>query len=274
MSAVDSQSRSQVERYAPFVESDPNQSADELRATLDQQSYLFFRGLVPADTVLTVRRDVLELCHEAGWLDASHDVMEAVVRADVTPTTEGKPDYMAMYRQLLRVPSFRAFPAQPVLLDIARKLLQGEVLAHPRRIGRVTFPNNVVATVPPHQDYYYIRGAVETYTCWVPLGACSMQLGGLAVWPGSHRRGYLDHNVHSPGAVGGCGIAIDEPEIEWHTSDYAVGDVLFFHSHSVHKALPNLSGDRLRLSTDNRYQRGDDAIEPASLRQHFGFDDE
>ena len=30
---------------------------------------LFFRGIVPLDTVMTVRRKVLEQCAVAGWLD-------------------------------------------------------------------------------------------------------------------------------------------------------------------------------------------------------------
>jgi ectoine hydroxylase-related dioxygenase (phytanoyl-CoA dioxygenase family) len=263
-----------IERYTQFTISEPTESAEVLRARFDRDSYLFFRGLVPADVVLEVRRDVLELCRAAGWLDPDRDLMDAIVGPGVTPTAEGKPDYMVMYRQLLRLPSFRAFPSQPVLLDMARMLLDGEVLVHPRRIGRVTFPNNTVATVPPHQDYYYIRGAADTYTAWIPLGACPQQLGGLAVWPGSHHKGFIDHTQHVPGAIGGCGIAVDGIEIDWHTIDFEIGDVLLFHSHSVHKALPNLSGNQIRISTDNRYQRADDTIDPSSLKQHFGFDDD
>jgi hypothetical protein len=55
----------------------------------------------------------------------------------------------------------------------------------------------------------------------------------------------------------------------WHTADFQPGDALFFHAYTVHKALPNLSGDRLRVSTDNRYQRPEEPIEPGALRPHF-----
>lgn len=263
-----------VERYTPFTISDRDESAETLLARFDRDSYLFFRGLVPEQVVLDVRRDAVELLREAGWLDPERDIMDAVVGPGVTPTAEGKPDYMVMYRKLLKLPSFRAFPTQPALMDMARVLLGGEVMVHPRRIGRVTFPNNVVATVPPHQDWYYIRGTIDTYTAWIPLGPCPRSLGGLAVWAGSHHKGYLDHSQHVPGAIGGCGIPVEGVEIDWHTIDFEIGDVLLFHSHSIHKALPNLSGDRIRISTDNRYQRITDEIDPSSLKQHFGFDDE
>ena len=257
--------------YRPFQESDPRAGADELRSIMDQQSYLFFRGLLPVADVLQVRRDVLELCAEAGWLDPAHDLMDAVIAPGVEPLSEGKPEYMAVYRRVLKLPRFHDFPTHPALMEIARKLLGDDVLVHPRRIGRITFPHNTVATTPPHQDFFYIRGSVATYSVWTPLGACPISLGGLAVWPGSHRRGFVEHTETHPGAVGGRGVQIDETEAVWQTCDYAAGDALYFHSHTIHKALPNLSGDRLRISTDNRYQRSKDDIDPGSLQPHYNL---
>lgn len=258
----------EADNYEPFIESDARADAAELRAQMEQSGYLFFRALVPSEVVLEVRRVALELCRESGWIDESKPLMDGFVKPGIEPTSEGKPDYLAMYRKLLKAPLFHDFPALPELMRIASALLQTEAFVHPRRIGRVTFPNNMVATTPPHQDHYYIRGAVETYSCWIPLGPCPMSLGGLAVWPGSRHRGFIEHTVHSPGAVGGCGVPIDENQAQWHTSDFAVGDALFFHSYTIHKALPNNSGDKLRLSTDNRYQRPKDDIDAGSLSPH------
>jgi ectoine hydroxylase-related dioxygenase (phytanoyl-CoA dioxygenase family) len=90
----------------------------------------------------------------------------------------------------------------------------------------------------------------------------------LAVWPGSHRQGFIEHNVKHAGAVGGRGVPVDESQVEWYTTDYEVGDALFFRSYTIHKALPNLTKDRLRLSTDNRYQLSTDEIDPGALKPH------
>ncbi len=198
----------------PFTESAADAGAERLRNTMAAQGYLFFRRLVPAEDVLAVRRAVLELCRDAGWLDPTRDLLDAVVAPGMQPTTEGRPPYMAVYRKVL---------------------------------------------------------SVDTYSCWTPLGACPIALGGLAVWPGSHTRGFLDHSVHHPGAVGGSGVPVDPAEAIWHTTDFEPGDALFFHAFTIHKALPNLSGDRLRLSTDNRYQREGDAIDPGALLPHFNL---
>jgi ectoine hydroxylase-related dioxygenase (phytanoyl-CoA dioxygenase family) len=258
--------------YAVFTVTDANTEAAEMRAIMEEQGYLFFRGLVPMDEVLAVRRIALELCREAGWLDPNYDLMEGVVAPGVGNIKEGDPEYTPMYRKLLKTPRFHDLPAQPALMNVAQKLLGGEVLVHPRRIGRVTFPNYLSATTPPHQDHYYIRGAVETYSSWVPLGDCPISLGGLAVWPGSHRQGFLDHTAIHAGAVGGHGVPVDESQVDWHTIDWQAGDAIFFHAYMIHRALPNLSGNRLRVSTDNRYQRPKEAIDPGALLPHLGLD--
>ncbi len=250
----------------PFIVSDPTSKA--LRTQMDEYGYLFFRALLPAEVVLQVRRDVMEILYAAGWLDPRYDIMEGIAAPGIEPKVEGQREYAAVYRQILQSPRFHDFPTHPALMALARTLLDGEVMVHPRRIGRITFPGSVKNTTPAHQDYFYIRGSVETYSCWTPLGACPIELGGLAVLPGSHRQGFLEHNVSHPGAVGGRGVAVDESSAVWHTDNFGIGDVLFFRSYTIHKALPNLTPDRLRLSTDNRYQVNIDEIDPSALRPH------
>src|SRR6185503_13709853 len=99
---AESSATAHSETLLPFVEADPGASADKLRATMTDQGYLFFRRLVPAQAVLAVRREVLELCGAAGWLDHSRALLDAVVTSDMAPTTEGQPAYMAVYRKVLK----------------------------------------------------------------------------------------------------------------------------------------------------------------------------
>ncbi len=239
-----------------------------------RHGYVFVRGAVPSDTVNTVREQVLALCAKAGWLDAAHPVADGYANTAYPPTSEGKQDYFAVYKHVLKLPDFHNLPEHPNLRAVAGKLLDHpNPFVHPRRIGRMTFPNYEIATTPPHQDHFYIRGAVETYSCWVPLGAVPEKLGGLAVWPGSHRLGFTSHDKMTVGAVGGRGVDPDVLALPdapvWHSTDFEPGDALFFHAYTVHKALPNLSGNRMRISTDNRYQRPEEAIEPGALKPHF-----
>src|SRR3954453_16634588 len=102
-----------AETLLPFVESDSAANADTLRAAMAEQGYLFFRRLVPDQDVLAARQDVLALCHAAGWLDPLRDLLDAVVGPGMQPTTEGQPAYMAVYRKVLKLPSFHNFPCHP-----------------------------------------------------------------------------------------------------------------------------------------------------------------
>lgn len=259
--------------YAPFAESRIEDGAEALRASIAARGYLFFRGLVPVDDIQAVRQDVLALCAEAGWLDPARDLMEGVVAPGREPTSEGREDYNAVYRRILKqLPRFHALPEHPALMRAAGALLRSDdVFVHPRRIGRVTFPNNPEATTPAHQDHFYIRGTVDTFSCWVPLGDCPVPLGGLAVLEGSHRQGFLEHTERFPAAVGGRGVPVDHADPAWRASDFGAGDALFFHAYTIHKALPNRTPDRLRLSTDNRYQRPGEDIHPGALETHLGL---
>ena len=85
---------------------------------------------------------------------------------------------------------------------------------------------------------------------------------------GSHKQGL--YRVHDAQGAGGMGIDTDKLEYGWQTIDYKVGDLLLFHSHTVHKALPNVSGDQIRISADYRYSALSKPIVPDGLEPHFG----
>jgi ectoine hydroxylase-related dioxygenase (phytanoyl-CoA dioxygenase family) len=103
---------------------------------------------------------------------------------------------------------------------------------------------------------------------WMPLVDCPAELGGLAVLAGSHTLGILP--VHAATGAGGIGITTDKLGLSWHTSNFAAGDILLFHSHTIHKALPNVTSNRLRISVDYRYQGVSQPIVEDGLYPHYG----
>jgi ectoine hydroxylase-related dioxygenase (phytanoyl-CoA dioxygenase family) len=222
---------------------------------------------------MELRRAMLEICAAAGWIDGSDRMSERWSGAG--PFTEGDPQYMAVYKQIINHPLFIAWPERREFIETIGKIVDGPVLAHRLRIGRVTFPNNVQQTTAAHQDFQYIRGSAQTYTVWTPIGDCPIELGALAVLRGSHRAGFIEHQNFKEKKYAGQGLpdkALPAGEgIEWHAGDFAAGDALIFHSHTIHKAMPNLTKDRLRLSTDNRYQAAGDHIADISTKSHYGL---
>ena len=261
--------------YRPFRDAtDALDDPERLRARMREDGYLFLRGFAPKDKVLRLRREILGLCRQAGWLAPSDDPLDATW-GGAGPYAEGDPAYMAVYKQILRLPGFNELPEDGALLRLMAKVLGGLVLCHRLHIGRITFPNHVRQTTGPHQDWHYIRGTPDTYTCWVPLGDCPLRLGGLAVLRGSHRGGFIEHAGGVGPQYAGWGIPDDRlpagDGVEWHAGDYRLGDMIVFHAHTVHKALPNLTGDQLRLSVDNRYQRQGEVVGAVARGSHYGL---
>ena len=238
-------------------------NASEIRIRMQRDGYLFVRGLLPADELAALRLQLLAIARDSGWVQRNKPLADAIANQDgfcVEPT----PEYMDVYRHMYALPEFHALQHHPALVELLEKLLDGPVLPHPRLIGRTIFPRRESFTTPPHQDFIPIQGTAETYTAWFPLHDLPPGIGGLEVAAGSHHNGVYEFRP----ALGAGGIAIaDSLAGTWTGGPFAQGDVLFFHSMTAHRGVPN-TGDCLRLSMDARYQRISDPIAPGSLLPH------
>jgi hypothetical protein len=251
---------------APFRESnDAIGVAAELRDRMAEDGYLFFRGLVARESILAARRDILDCCAEAGWLKPGTPVPDGIA-AEGVAWTEPQPGFMAVYNRLQRSEAFHSLAHDPALVSMLKRLFGEPVLPHPRNIARIIFPQNTLHTTPAHQDFIHVQGTPETYTAWIPLGDCPRPLGSLVVLAGSHRAGILP--VHQAYGAGGVGIDTEELALRWVGGDFQLGDAVVFHSLAVHKALANLTLDRIRLSVDYRYQPLSHPVAEGSLLPH------
>lgn len=245
----------------PFIDStDLLAQPDALQEQMHEQGYLFVRNLLPDAVVAPVYNAILEICQAQGWADGDGHPQGG-------PRLEGADDFWAVYDPLQRLEAFHALAHRPEILGVIRALVGETPFPHPRNIARITFPQAEHFTTPPHQDHALIQGTPETYTVWMPLCACPQALGALAVLAGSHRTALLP--VHKASGPGGVGVATDDLGLAWHGSDFGAGDALFFHSHTIHKALPNRTTDRLRVSVDFRYQGVSQPIVADGLLPHY-----
>ena len=107
-----------------------------------------------------------------------------------------------------------------------------------------------------------MNGDPECFTVWIPLHDCPTDMGPLQILEGSHRFGFQNHddeNLHVPEIPAGEAKGDD-----WVGGQINAGDVLMFHSLTVHAASPNRS-NRLRVSMDCRFQDYRRALNPANL---------
>ncbi|MCC6485070.1 MAG: phytanoyl-CoA dioxygenase family protein [Armatimonadetes bacterium] len=237
-----------------------------LRVRADRDGCLLLCQVFDTESLLALRRQILELCESFGWLAYGSSLMDGIANFGATPE-ELDERFMALYSELLKLEDFHALAHYPALVHAFEKLFGESVLIHPRNIARIIFPQNVKHTTPAHQDFVHIQGTPDTWTAWTPLGDCPIEQGALAFLIGSHKQGI--YPTHQAYGAGGLGIETDELPFEWRTWDFKIGDTVIFHSHNIHKALPNLTADRIRLSVDYRYQPVSQPVTEGSLLPHM-----
>jgi Phytanoyl-CoA dioxygenase (PhyH) len=220
-----------------------------LAERMQHDGYLFLPGLLPRDDVGAVQRQIGKIARDAGWLRRDRPVEDAI--ADLAGfCVDPDPTYLKTLRRINCLEDYHALKHHPGLIDVLERMLGGAVLPHPRVLMRNIFPQHEEYTTKAHQDFPNVQGTTEVYTAWMPLIDCPLNVGPLQIAVGSHRNGVYDFDI----AGGAGGIEIRDPlEGRWVSGDFAVGDVLLFHSMTVHKGLPN-HGDKLRMSMDVRYQ--------------------
>ena len=252
-------SMAEMAAVAPFRAVADGARADAAR----QDGYLYLPGLLPAEAVLEVREQVAAVAARHGLLRPGAPAGDAVAEPRAFMHESGTtPAYQAYYNDLLRLRAMHALALHPALIGALRTVLGEPVLAHPRNIVRTVFPNRPSITTAPHQDHRPIKGSPEVWTAWIPLGDCPDHLGGLAVAPGSHRRGLVE-------VPDGTIYFETAGDVEWRFSPMRCGDVLLFHSLTVHQARDNRSRGRLRLSCDFRYQGRSKPVHEHSLLPHM-----
>jgi ectoine hydroxylase-related dioxygenase (phytanoyl-CoA dioxygenase family) len=234
---------------------------DDLRARFLSDGYVFLRDVVARDDVLALRGEILDIVDDLGWLD---DVASA--RPAGVAHHEGSEGFWPAYDGIQRLESFHRLAHDPALVDAVRRVIGADdVLPHPQKIARLSFPDPTFFTAP-HQDYRYIQGTADFVTAWLPLGDYPPEHGGLRVLSRSWERGLLP--VHRADGAGGLAVDADDDDPGWRTETFRPGDVVVFGSVTIHGAIPNLA-DALRLSVDYRYQAATEALAEPSLGPHF-----
>lgn len=250
------------EQVKPFYEIQARDlTSRALQDEIGARGYLLIRGLLPDRALSPLLGEITEVLYSVGWLLPDRYPLERM--ADPSAAC-GDPDplFKQAYQEIFNLESFHALAHHPALKEVMSMLVGEQLLIHPKPIGRLIFPNCERLVNHAHQDYQFMNGDTECFTVWIPLHDCPTDQGPLQILEGSHRFGVQSHNkanLHVPEIPEGTAVGDD-----WVGGQINAGDVLIFHSLTVHAASPNVS-DRLRVSLDFRFQDYGRALNPANL---------
>lgn len=256
--------------------SDAAEDFEELRRRFAEDGYLYMRGYLDREQVLGVRGRITEQLAQADVLDPAHPKMDAVCKPD---SGYGfKPEFATENAELQEL----LYSGR--LVEFYRQFYGEEIRHYDFTWLRAIGPGK---GTNPHCDLPYMgRGTHGHMTCWMPYGDISFELGGLMILENSHKRmdlleSYVYRDVDEfcenkpeqkkKAEEGGwtfTGTLSQNPPVirnkfggRWLTTEFRAGDFLTFGMFLVHASLDNRSGNRLRISSDSRYQRASEPVD-------------
>ncbi len=231
-----------VPAVTPFVAAATEAAALCRRAHED--GFVYLPRLLPEDRLSRLRTVVDAALTARGWVVNG--------RTDPALRLGGWDDerWVAFLGDVLPTDAYRRLAAAPEILAVVRHILGAEPRFHVGDVCRLVSPGAFDLTTPPHQDAAYVAEPTEVWTAWIPIGPCPLALGPLALLAGSHTGGLRQH---APVTNGSGGIAVPD-DAPWRSLDLEAGDVIVFSALTVHRALPNVTADQLRVSVDYRYR--------------------
>ena len=240
-------------------------NSNALRERMDEEGYLFFRGLLPRDEVLRARQEILLQYAAIGELDPEAPVMDAIYSED---SAVGEVNLRAFSESVRSGLAYEKVVLHPKLMAFYERLLDGEPRAYDMRWPRFARPGEGCGF---HYDGPYMaRGTERLFSSWIPLGDITRVEGGLIMLEPSERQtrlleGYANMDADKDKLEW---IGLDPEKLRkrfggrWLGADYEAGDVLCFSMRTLHGALDNNSPiGRCRLSSDTRYQRADEPFD-------------
>ena len=121
-------------QYKEFrVSNDAMDDPEELQRRIQDEGYLFFKKLQDPDKLLALRREMLTVIQEGGWLVAGTDPMDGI--ADISrQCTEGNSEYTDVYHEVYKLESFHRSGHWPEVIDTLEKVIGKPVLPIRRKL--------------------------------------------------------------------------------------------------------------------------------------------
>ena len=248
----------------PYVVSSLDEDTRVLRERFNDWGYLYIKRYIPPADCERLLDAVLLACDPYIRRNASSSP-----HLEGEPFFETDPVWDEIYPKIQSLEAFHTFFHQQHVLNLMEIVTGAPVFVYPMKMARISTPGKIGFETPPHQDAHSHHAGPTMAGFWVPLHDVSEPMGRVKVLPKSHKLGVRP--VFNTQGVGGVQCEIYENETTWHVSDVEAGDVLIFHSCTIHKAEPNTTSEAVRISVDTRFCDHGAAVFSTNLDPHHGW---
>ena len=214
-----------------------------------EAGYVYFPGLLRPAALDPVRAVVRRYAEAAGWVrpePGNPPWFHAAPEARIGCAWKD-PRWIELQRIIFASPEFATLAGARPLMKALRRILGEPALRALSNFCWLRLPGEPAQTTGPHQDSFYLPHAPALWTAWIPVVDIPMDLGPIALVPGSHREGPRLHRD----AFSGVEVGDEEA---WATGPLAPGDVVLFGAQTIHCAWSNTTPDLVRAAFDIRYE--------------------
>ena len=214
----------------------------EMASLFDKQGYVLVKGLGSTDTCreMAARVEALTRSHSLGQSIGDAYVVEEKALKD-------SPDPVLRLSKLFRLhreePVFYDWIRLPEVTQIAQQIIGGNIDCF---LSQFIFKHPGAMGQPWHQDRYYFNfDRSNQVGIWLAITEAHADNGPLWILPGSHREPV--HAVVKDARENANDFYVEIVDHDMSNAECVLmepGDVLFFHSHLMHKSTDNLSQDR------------------------------
>ncbi len=245
------------ERLGWLEPTDADLPLEQLREKYRQNGCLWLKGFFDPDAILNFRNSFFESIFSGA----------------------------KTFFEIVSSQEYQDFCTMPRLWNFYQEFLGGQPYLHKRKIIRFTHPGEEHCT-GGHYDLIYLRAGTDEFcTSWIPLGDIPAEMGGLiylegsdavgrqmegefnvknAALPPEERISAFNRNMRENGWISTNLVDMaNRFSGRWLIADYEAGDMVIHSPYMIHAATQNHDPlNRMRLSTDIRYQRAYDPIDP------------
>lgn len=278
------------ERLGQLEPSDPDAPIGELRRQFKAQGYLWLKGFFDREAVLDFRGRFFSTFADLGLTATGSDPRDGLYSGSEVSRSEVNKRLM----EFVRSAAYESFCLQPRLWRFYDAFLKGPSYLHKRKIIRHTTPHNSRSTAA-HYDLIFLRsGTPRVCSSWIPIGDTPVAMGGLVYLENSDALGRqlevdfaemnktlsreerinaFNKNMGQGWLTQELKTLADQAKARWLVADYEAGDMVVHSAYMIHAATDNKDPEnRLRLSTDIRYQNVKDEID-ARWANHWSLED-
>ena len=277
-------------RLGRLTASSPDTSIEGLREQFHAQGYLWLKSFFDRDAILDFRGRFFATFADLGLTAPDSDPRDGLYSGrEVNLSLLNK-----RLMEFVRSAAYESFCLQPRLWQFYDAFLEGPSYLHKRKIIRYTTPHTSKAT-GAHYDLIFLRSGTERVcSSWIPIGDTPVEMGGLAYLENSdaigrrmeaeftelnktlspeERINAFNKNMDQGLLTQDLKTLAEKTNARWLVADYEAGDMVVHSAYMIHAATDNKDPEnRLRLSTDIRYQNVRDEID-ARWANHWSLED-